>query len=462
MKCLCAFEAVNLTNLVEDCEDLSTTRGGGLAVLEIGKVADDLGRIARTESIVRGASKGLIYIEASNPKEAKGLVRLALAKLPVLKHATVMVEACEAPADSKFDEACAKLDAQIRWSQMRSPSVVFPATGGSRVCEIDKVRPTTGKLSEFTEARKAYGRNAKIGLLQRILGDAVSWEFDVVSDLNELADGGHGNAANKIAVLHFDGKGFGDKMRAARKRGPDGLRAFDAAARKKPEDFFRDLVLNGDRSEWWTGDSPPKLRLEIVVYGGDEVVFIVPAWLGWTAMREFFRQAKENGEDRYRAGMVICHAKAPIHAIRKLAGNLSSWAKEHRKGAPGSDAVCQVLESFDAVGRDLTKFMEERYPAVTAEVSAGGAILETEDVNLIADNMSHWRASISKRQLYKLVLALQGDHREKTDGTTIPGLIESSGAPKSVLDSLETLHKRLGRAAFLHVLELWDYVEVEK
>src|ERR1017187_5053476 len=91
MKFLSALEAVNLDNLFGDCQDLSTTRGGGLAVLEIGKeVARGLG----VEAISSGSPQGLLVVEGESAADAERQVREILAELPLLEHATVMVKAC--------------------------------------------------------------------------------------------------------------------------------------------------------------------------------------------------------------------------------------------------------------------------------------------------------------------------------------------------------------------------------
>lgn len=92
-----------------------------------------------------------------------------------------------------------------------------------------------------------------------------------------------------------------------------------------------------------------------MVYGGDEVTFITPAWLGWKALRAFYREAEDWAPVKlvevehltYSAAVVFCHHNAPIHAIKELACELADQAKERalkefkRKN---NFAACQVLE----------------------------------------------------------------------------------------------------------------------
>src|ERR1019366_2291185 len=90
MTFLCAIEAVNLDNLFGDCQDLSTTRGGGLAVLDI---AEEVAEELKCNLIASGSSKGLFDIEGTSAEEVEERVRKTAAS-GILQHATFMVAAC--------------------------------------------------------------------------------------------------------------------------------------------------------------------------------------------------------------------------------------------------------------------------------------------------------------------------------------------------------------------------------
>src|ERR1039457_1919823 len=190
MTFLCAIEAVNLDNLFGDCQDLSTTRGGGLAVLEI---AEEVAKKLKCKLIASGSSKGLFDIEGTSTEEVEKRVRNA-ATGGILQHATIMVAAC-AKEEAAFARQLAELNARIRWSQMQAPSVVYPQLHGTLVCGIDRVRPAMPRAdlaekrnqSDFTDARRKLGREKKANLLQDILSGKAG-DFDVVEDLNELSD----------------------------------------------------------------------------------------------------------------------------------------------------------------------------------------------------------------------------------------------------------------------------------
>lgn len=463
MTFLCAIEAVNLDNLFGDCQDLSTTRGGGLAVLDIAKgVAEKLG----CEAIASGSSKGLFNIEGTSAEEVEERVRNAAAN-GILQHATVMVAAC-AREEGAFARQLAELNAKTRWCQMQAPSVRYPRLQGTQVCDIDRVRPAVPRgdmeekrnQSDFTYARRKLGREKKASLLQDILSGRAG-DFDMVKDLNELSDdnGRFGNLGKKIAVLRFDGNSFGQIGEKCDTEAR--YRLFAETTKKQQCDYFRALLA---APECWTG---PKPRIEVVVYGGDEVTFITPAWLGWKALTTFYREARnwkplkltEDEALTYSAGVVFCHCKAPIHAVKQLASDLADQAKDKAKdelGAKGNFAAYQVLESFDSVGQDLEGFLGQRYQ----HTGRRGAFLGLEEMDMVERNMDYWHSTLSKRKLHRAVQDIMNGKGEGLE-TTIKKLVESTSAdPARVAGTLKGLHAILGNAAFLHILELWDYAGV--
>jgi hypothetical protein len=409
-------------------------------------------------------------------------VRASLAKLPLLEHATIMVKACEFDAAS-FAQQRAELKAAMRWSQMRAPSIVYPRLHDSLVCDIDKVRParhwpdlpSKQNQSDFTYDRRKHGREQKRALLKRILG-AEYPEFDVVSEFAEMAadpDRRFGNLGQKLAVLRFDGNDFGKV--GDRCITPELSLKFSQTTQEQQEEFFRKLISGN--AAWWTNDYPPKLRLEIVVYGGDEGTFITPAWLGWKALKAFYEHVQASpplelpGQSQpltYSAGLVFCHEKAPIHAIKKLASGLCDQAKDRAKEeheAKGNFAVYQALESFDAIGEDLDDFLRRRYLFTKGR----GVYLGIGEVALLEDNMNYWRETLSRRRLHALARTLEGGKAPKEIEKyleyvekEVRNLVDSkSPGSENAVAQVNALRGRLGDAALLHILELWDYAGVQ-
>jgi hypothetical protein len=463
---LCAVEAVNLNTLMIE-HDLSTARGGGLAVLKIG---DGVAEIPGAKLVSSGASQGLIILDAQSAASAEKKVREQLKTLHLMEHATVMVAACEAgdEKDDKFQQRVDVLKSQIHWDQMRSPALVYPKLEGRNVCEIDGVRPASEQssgLSAFTHGRRKFGRTKKKSLLKEILRD--EWQdFTVVSDLNKLADAtglNVGNAAGKIAVLRFDGNDFEKRFRECDT--PDRLTKFGATRVEEQEDYIRSL-LREKPAQWLTSN---EIRLEIVVYGGDEVQIIVPAWLGWKALRAFYSRKFDDGIS-YSGGLVFCHAKAPIHSIKRLANDLTDRAKDYAKestkrGAKkGNFVLYQPLESFDAIGGDLDEWMDKRYPKQAG--STEGALLAIEEIKLLDDNMSYWKKAFSKRKLYDLAGEILKGSADPWSPQVLHAklekLLDAKGSSlEKISGPISQLHDKLGKAAFLHILELWDYTGLD-
>lgn len=437
-----------------------------MAVLDI---AEEVAAKLECKPISSGSSKGLFEIEGASAEEVENKVR-EKASNEILQHATVMVAAC-LKVEGAFARQLAELNGRIRWNQMQAPSVVYPPLKGELVCDIDRVRPAVPRndlaekrnQSDFTYARRKQGREKKTELLQDLLGPQAG-DFDAVEDLNELAedDGRFGNLGRKLAVLRFDGNNFGQ---VAEKCDTEArYRLFAKTTKEQQSGYFRTLLA---REEWKTASRKRKPLIEIVVYGGDEVTLITPAWLGWKALTTFYQEARKwpplklakDEELTYSAGMVFCHCNAPIHAVKQLASELADQAKDKAReelGAKGNFAAYQVLESFDSVGQELEGFLDQRYQ----HTGRRGAFLGLKEMEMLERNMDDWHATLSRRKLHATVKNLmkgEGEDLEKT----IKLLVESKNTDTTrVAGTLRELHAVLGNAAFLHILELWDYAGV--
>ena len=484
---LCHIEVVNLDNVFGDCEDLSTTRGGGLAALEVAKPA--VAGLLPEDVLIAGASKGLFRMSGAGKAdvEAKIWDRLkANDRWGVLQHTTIQVAVAEErPGD--FARQSVELTNAIRWRQMRAPTVRYPALEdhGGGVCKIDKIRPASrrhdlpekNEQSDYTNARREYGKEMRDALLSRILAKPDR-PFQAAEDLDQLsAKAGH-PLHNKIAVLRFDGNDFGAIARDCNT--PELTREFSDEVRKQQSAFFRDLFVgaNGTVAEEWYGEKDA-LRMNVVVYGGDEVTFIVPAWLGWRALRQFYEKAKDwrlpglNRPLTYAGGIVFCHHNAPIHEIKRIASALADLAKDRAKlhcDGKGNYCAYQVLESFDAIGRDLAGYIEERFGKDNRY-----PILSFDEIAKIESKMDLWRSKISKRKLHAAAMDIlrsrtenpAGDEKEPTEEEkkakfekTVKGLFEAkdSGSNEGVSE-VGKLAEVLGDSVFVHLLELWDYAE---
>src|SRR5439155_23707913 len=135
---------------------------------------------------------------------------------------------------------------------------------------------------------------------------------------------------------------------------PDLLSSFDHTVKNYRRQALTALLHSmhtPQEKDLWT--SPRGYyRLETLLWGGDELIWVVPAWQGWKILSLFYRQSTNwNFAAQpltHAAGMVFCHHNAPIHSITALAKTLAEVAKE--KSRDQNLFAYLVLESFDHVG----------------------------------------------------------------------------------------------------------------
>lgn len=424
---LLRVEAVNFDETIFDTDQLSVRRGGGLLLLNAvaaleKKTAAIAGLPESWTKVSAAASIGLFTFETAEAESAEG-VRTAVegwlrngslpyktnegktASLP-LAVASFVVDVVEMRSDGESDgfaDALKRAMAGNRMRQFRQPTVVRwdtdDAVDGVKpprlFCKFDRIRPATrllrhggedGLISNVVHDRYQYGRAAKQGFYE---SEAVSdkadvqkvdiGEFDFARELNEIAgeesdrewfqsNGIPLNLLGKMAVIHLDGNGFG-KLTSARARvGGESYRQWSDKLRNHHRELLGSLLKRIAEDPTWSGKNGigRDVRLETLLWGGDEIIWIVPAWKGWELVEWFFGQDHEvDGEDvTYSAGVVFCHAKAPIQRICKVASDLLDAAKGVSKAAVKSESesvqkvgrhavAYEVLESFDDVSGSL-------------------------------------------------------------------------------------------------------------
>ena len=138
------------------------------------------------------------------------------------------------------------------------------------------------------------------------------------------------------------------------------------AVREHHRKLLRGLLERAGQDRSWQNHDA--IRLETLLWGGDEILWVVPAWKGWELVEWFFgqpHQVKVNSETldlTYGAGLVFCHSNAPIKNIIDLAhDHLGDKAK--KAGESSSHRVAyEVLESFDDVTVELDDHRRQWLP----------------------------------------------------------------------------------------------------
>lgn len=381
-----------------------------------------------------------------------------------LKHATFAVDVVNAGESSDADVQT--LTAANRWRQLQEPTVSLDGlwgTGATDPCHVDRVRPAVTGLrlpkdrehdvSRSVSDRHAFGRGARQRFYRLELGREVNADF--TQDFRELAarDGlskgqAPTNSLDKLAVLYLDGNKFGQKQRDALKAGLKGYQEWSDALRNHHKALLGELISHatGDPA-WQTAEG--KLRLETLLWGGDEILWVVPAWKGWELAEWFFRQTHEVQKEKltYAGGLVFCHANAPIKNVVSLAKRLGDMAK----GVGGHQLAYEVLESFDDISGDFDAHRRKWLPTG----------FQTQKLVLNPHHLTTLRTPLCQvaagddfptRQLYRLVHAWRaGD----TAGVTAA---QKRLHACEVGQHLREIEKTFGETAWLHLLNMLPYV----
>lgn len=453
------MEAVNLQQFMGDCQDLSTIRGGGLLLLHSpGRVGKEFSSLS---PIVLGGSIALFEFEAKDQErgeQVRSEVEEFLNVDKQLRHATFVVDTVPVTGDFRQDRNL--LHAKNRWRQMQSPSVAVPHAVAPLPCRTDKVRPgdqfEDGEpMSTSVKVRREYGRNQK----QAFYADETGLSCPrFVRDLDTLtANGDFGNLHHKMAVIHLDGNGFGKIQEAC--DSPQALRQFDENLRGLRQDMLRQLLKQAFSPEQEAKWKTPKgeHRMETLLWGGDEFIWVVPAWTGLEVLSFFFSHSKnwryQNRPLTHAGGIIFCHHHAPIHRITDLAQKLTRYAKNAIRPAEKNVFAWQVLESFDHVGQDLDKTIESRLPQGCAPADF---LLAGEQLGNLIGAANGLKSELPRNKVHSIArsfAAKQNSLAEPLAEKTLEQL------PKASQDRFHNFAQKIGNEwmVWVHLAELWDY-----
>ena len=247
-----------------------------------------------------------------------------------------------------------------------------------------------------------------------------------------------------MCVIYFDGNAF-TQIQRHHAAGPDGLRNWDLRLESLRRSFLTSLLQTISKEPDWLNGN--EIRLETLMWGGDEFLFVVPAWKGWFLLDFFFRHADSwtfaDQRLSFAAGAVFSNHKAPIHRIVELARALASQAKEHSRET--SSFTYQVLESFDHIHQDLPQIWSKR--SAVPQLQPADFILLPADIPQLRQDVGDLkRGDFPRRTLFKF---LRGVMHNPPD-TSLEGKLEPYW-------SRQLGHGANPRSRWFHLHELWDY-----
>ncbi len=540
-------EAVNLSNFILDVQDLSTVRGGGLLLLELGRRLRDEANDSQSElhrfflpipedlrAVSVGASSGLFRCKAteSQEEELRRAVLRWLQSNPNYRHATFVVDIQKLSNDDRNSRN--RVIVRNRLRQFRQPTVAVPEPltpegiaklqdeitdpglqrrlgNHGTFCAVDRVRPATEPtrrgeqpvlVSESVLRRREFGIRRKQNFYAEYTGLTGQWNFTQdFEDLTSLSaeDSQVPSSLNgKMAVIYLDGNKFGSIQANL---GENNLRNWDKRLGDYRCGVLKDLLLlmqqeaqeqsppeNTQADTRWTHQG--QYRIETLLWGGDEILWVVPAWQGWRVLSFFFKHSGKWTFDskplHHAAGLVFCHHNAPIQRIVQLAKKLCDDLAKEKKAAQAwglatepsleSMVAYEVLESFDFIGEDLLEH-RQRYVLQDGqqENHAWRLCLPATKMDALNQASRTIRAAaqsgaFSTRQLHRIVGLMRAEPNCLNDETKINQearrLIPDPDHPHSpaAQQALQDLANTLGRdrlITWVHLLRLWDYLPLD-
>ncbi|SMH30351.1 hypothetical protein [Azospirillum agricola] len=393
---LARVAACNFDATIFDTNDLSTIRGSGLIVLRFpDRIVQRLNRDRpdlRVSAIASGASE-LLFRFAPLPGASDAVEELLRAMLEdragqvgwpwTLFTYVWAVERPDDRAGSDFVKRRHRLVARCNAQQYQRRTITLPpfhsdaqrvgrgekVDTASVVCAFDGLRPATPGLrqkdrpvSASVRWRRGFGVKAKGLFYEEELKSngcrpalPFAWEFSDLAPTPEERKT-HDipeSLAGKMALIYLDGNGFG-RRREEEGRTAAGLTGFSERVKAKRRDMLHAVLTSLEKRPGMIhpGDdlAPRRLRFETLLWGGDEVMWALPAWHAWAVMGEV--QAHLNGgqwgELSHAAGMLIAPYKAPIKHLAALVKDLAEVGKDVDRGING--VQIGIVAGFDMPG----------------------------------------------------------------------------------------------------------------
>ncbi|MCE5210236.1 MAG: hypothetical protein LLG40_01630 [Deltaproteobacteria bacterium] len=483
MNYLLRAEAVNLDNFVYDTNKIQPTRGGSFLLLDsvqqlYGKTIAGI----KLKKITTGASIGLYSFSTNDNVEAEKVVNAVHTELTSItkSHATFAVACIEDTGDFKAD--LLKLQTKVRWQQYQQPTLILPDEKNAKEeCAFDGVRPGVveihlpGKklvVSDSVDFRiNAENKKLREKIYSRILNEQISYKF--TKDIEKLANHKDmGNLNNKIAFIYLDGNKF-TKIRNSLCDNSTELTNFSDTVETARSEFLAALLAKAEKDKTFKTEDE-EIRFETLLWGGDELEIIVPAWQGWAVLHLFFDAMKDvhfkkKPDDEapltHAGGIVFCNCKAPIREIRRMAHELSDMAKDAIKPAFETIESIKtqvthekhdtfhflVLESFDTVGGKV-KFFAQNYFGKTIWQSM---MITQEDMGKLTSVIKFMKDNAFPRnKIFDIVRAIK---QNQFNQSIVDNALADNTMSKDIVDKINIfLGNKIER--WFVISELWDYV----
>ena len=538
-------EGVNVLDNIYDTDQLSIIRGSSalykstITSIEYQFLPSSNNPDGNLKAISTGASSGLFLVEKGTAdalvKSIKRLLNEGNGEFENAHYLTFQVVSCQA---QNLKEARNKLYTKLRIAQLQDFTQKPDRYGlnddqlGDKVCGLEGSRiVSAGRKSKvqgdvfrdlsasiFARLESGRGQRQKFyqealegkpmltSLNEKLQADKLENRCRFADNFIELCQdtrSQYPNLSNKMAVVYIDGNQFGARQseyigyrKAKGDLDIEAQQSFDNEIQDKRAAFLADEI-EGHLGQLDNGGVIP---LETLMWGGDEMLLVMPAWQGFDFLQRFFAADWQLGESEqlkpltHAAGIVFCQANTPIRIIQGLAYDMSEKVKNAKGGREKDGWDYLVLESVDyPTNSDLAHYFQARYGKSLASVRAYASLTAIRDWPVVSEELKEIKtlSKLSKRQLYHVVNTLKESNSSGNDSwldVTTTQTDESIQYSPQVLAeqrlyamsedkqwlreslpdvarrvfSVNDMDKPLQRAwLWMHILELWDYFAPE-
>lgn len=506
------IEAVNIYATVFDTDQLSVIRGSSFLLKQaIESIAEYDQFKQYLTPLSTGASIGLFGIQPPDTpaSDITALAERIIHFLNDTKHPfhpfTFLVSTT---AETDFQTAKMALMSQIRRQQLRAPSFSIDKTTQTprRPCSVEGRRAALGSspnaMSDSVALRKKAGIDQRRHFYTRALQlenntgeESVEWQrlqqfvrdTRLTDDLKSLGrNANYPQLNDKIAIIYMDGNGFG-KLQKALVHTPADQITFDHHLQTKRRQLLAEILLKFIQLDDYATDDD-KLRFEALLWGGDELTFICPAWLGFDLLYTLFnlmegwKTAANEHNLTHAAGMVLCRANTPIYKTRQLATELA----EHVKQCSREENLFEylVLESMDTPSAtDIGDLFQQRYHGL-GEAQYRQPLMPVRNWQAYKEELRDDLAQLPRSQVYHVATLVTREttyafqHDNDLNATPFEAFehrlatLMGANAYHRVCEHLCTLFHPLTTTEqtypqlspkrrawlWLHLTELWDYL----
>lgn len=463
-------EGVNMDNFVYDTYDISTIRGGSFLLREAVHQLDEWEKLG-LKSISLEANVGLFSFEASDSNDAEEMRKRVIASLnsKCQNYATFVADIHPQSNDFKRDRQ--ELLAKNRWRQMRELTVKLPTNPALQYCELDGVYPAKNQIFIGDEKKiisdAAYfkrGEGIKLRKkLSKILIGKEDMEF--TDNLESLAeDPGQGMLDGKYAFISLDGNRFG-RIRDQVCDSEPLLQDFQKKIQHEIRTTALKNILEYAQKSITFQQENGEIRLEVLMWGGDEIDFVVPAWQAWRTIKIFFDSTKnvqfENLNLTHSAGVVFCHANAPILHIRNLASSLCNSAKkllppkiEELKSSHNLISFL-ILDSFDQINCETDTFVDNFCKPATVQ----DLVIEANEMEDLEGNMLQIKRYFPRNKVFDIINSIRKG--EKIDDIKNKTIEQLDKPKRNEIDTAINIIIKNEPKRWFIIADLWDFIGEE-